>query len=481
MITIQRQYRINGGTAPYTYNWTAVDGCVTFSPATGTTNSLVDVEFRFQYESCFDTAGIRLAWTDVNGCSGFAEIAVDNPCDEFTISAIGKSGEYTFTVSAVAPSCSNISYEWRYSSTLWSAAEQIDAAFNSRITLSPNTTVSLPDSTPVQVIVTDCHGCQKSAVINHEFCVPDMHDFALNLYCAGTQYLSDWYTIPDPVNCPVPVDWSTLVVEALLRVPGVTFETNGNQVRFRATLTVPVGQYQAQYTALSQDGIRTTTGLITLSIIACEFTDTINLQNGVYILPCDLVAGDTFEIPLEPLVFVVPPNQIAWNTLQLTTPPVPISPSITFGFNNQGQRVIQYEVPNPPIADSFSFTVCDTAGNCATSSFITVVTCPTTPIANTDTACVGCNQSVLIDVLDNDLGGGGPIVLGSVTLTQAPANGTAVWNGTQFVYTANTGYNGSDVFKYQFQNVLGVSSNEGTVNVTVLCAGGTATIIECGA
>ncbi len=480
MITVQRQYRINGGTAPYTYNWTANDGCVMFLPASGTTDSIVDVTFQFEYESCFTTAGLRLAWNDANGCSGFADITVDNPCEDFTISAIGKQGEYTFVVTAVQPACATMSYEWGYSSVLWQNASQVDGGFSSRITLQPNPQAALPDTTPVQVIVTDCHGCRKGAVVQHEFCVPDMHDVSLNLYCAATQYVSDWFTLPDPVNCPVPVDWSTLAVEALLRVPGITFETQGNRVRFRATLTTPIGQYQAQYSALSEDGIRTTTGIITLNLIACDFTDTINLQNAVYVLPCDLVGGDVFEIPLAPLVFVVPPNQINWASLQLTTPPTPVSPSITFGFNNNGERVIFYEVPTPPAPDSFSFTVCDTAGNCATASFITIVTCPTGVTANDDNACVGCGQSVVIDVLDNDLGGGGPLVLSSVTITRGPANGQAVFNGAQVVYTANPGFFGTDDFKYTVANVLGTVSNEATVTVTVLCAGGTATIIECG-
>jgi hypothetical protein len=87
---------------------------------------------------------------------------------------------------------------------------------------------------------------------------------------------------------------------------------------------------------------------------------------------------------------------------------------------------------------------------------------------------------VVIDVLDNDLGGGGPLVLSSVTITQAPANGQAVYNGSMVVYTANTGFFGTDTFKYTVANVLGTVSNEATVTITVLCAGGTATIIECG-
>ena len=64
--------------------------------------------------------------------------------------------------------------------------------------------------------------------------------------------------------------------------------------------------------------------------------------------------------------------------------------------------------------------------------------------------------------------------------SHAAQQGQAVFNGAQVVYTANPGFFGTDDFKYTVANVLGTVSNEATVTVTVLCAGGTATIIECG-
>lgn len=479
MISQTRTYRINGGSAPYEYTFTAQNSCVSFSPGSGTSaDGLVEVTFNFAYESCFDDAEIQLTWTDSQGCQGTAAIIVANPCDDFEITSIGTDGTYTYVVTATNPSCSNLTFQWIYNTTLWTQTGLVNSAFSSRLTLFPNGIV-LPSNTAIQVIVTDCNGCVKQTVYNEAFCIPDAHDFAMNLYCVDTRHETSWVPIMQPVNCEAAYDWTTLQFDL---PAGITVETrNVNEVRFLAELTRTPGQYAITYSVETVNGVRSTPGIITLNLIGCPPSDTISISNSSFVLPCDIEPGDIYEIVIDSLVFVTPPAVIDWTTAQTTTPPTPLSPSITFGLNSLGQRVIFYEVPDPVAADVFSWTVCDTNGNCADAGIFSVINCAVPPDANDDEACVGCANSVTIDVLANDLGNGSPLNTTSLTITTPPSNGVAAVSAGQIVYTANPGFSGDDTFEYTVANGFGITSPPATVTVEVVCAGGTATIIACGA
>jgi len=479
MITATRQYRINGGTAPYEYTFTAENSCVSFSPGSGTTaDGYVEVTFNFAYESCFDDAGIVLNWSDSQGCTGQASITVANVCEDFEIMDIGKDGQYTFVVAASSPSCSSVSVQWIYNTTLWAQTGLVNGSFSSRLTLFPIGR-SLPANTSVQAIVTDCNGCVKQTIYNEVFCIPDAHDFAMSLYCVTTRHETSWIPIMTPVNCEASYDWDTLQFDL---PAGITVERrNNNEIRFIAELTRTPGQYAVTYSVATTQGIRSTNGIITLNLIGCPATETISITNSSFVLPCDLEPGDIYEIVLDGLVFVTPPATIDWLTVQTTEPPTPLSPSITFGINPLGQRVIYYEVPDPVAADVFSWTVCDTNGNCADAGIFSVVNCAIPPDANDDEACVGCANSVTIDVLSNDTGNGSPLNTTSLSIYTSPSNGVAAVSAGQIVYTANPGFSGTDTLEYTVANGFGVTSPPATVTIEVICAGGTATITACGA
>lgn len=82
------------------------------------------------------------------------------------------------------------------------------------------------------------------------------------------------------------------------------------------------------------------------------------------------------------------------------------------------------------------------------------------------------NQTTALNVLANDIAGGAAI--NAVSLTTAPAHGTAVWNtATQrFDYTPNTNYFGGDSFTYTINNGVNPSS---TATVTLSVQGTTPT------
>jgi hypothetical protein len=112
--------------------------------------------------------------------------------------------------------------------------------------------------------------------------------------------------------------------------------------------------------------------------------------------------------------------------------------------------------------DSFSYTETDINGQTASTSVsITVVSAVIAPAPATDSATVVQGASVLIDVLNNDVGTG-------LTLTTAgtPGHGTAVIQGGKILYIAAGNYFGADSFSYTVTGQTGLTGT-GTVNVTV--------------
>ncbi|WP_143751880.1 Ig-like domain-containing protein, partial [Maribacter sp. 4U21] len=132
-------------------------------------------------------------------------------------------------------------------------------------------------------------------------------------------------------------------------------------------------------------------------------------------------------------------------------------------------------VPNPNFngTDTFTYEVCDDAGDCQTATVtVTVEEESDAPVVTDDTATVDEDNPVTVDILanDNDNADGGSIDASSVSITGAPANGTVVINPDGTVtYTPNADFNGTDSFTYQVcdNGTPDVQCEEATVNVTV--------------
>lgn len=90
-----------------------------------------------------------------------------------------------------------------------------------------------------------------------------------------------------------------------------------------------------------------------------------------------------------------------------------------------------------------------------------------------DTICSVCGQPVEINILTNDQAPGTPIQPSTAYLTTTPTKGTlsTLVNGV-ITYTPGSGQTGTDTFKYKVKNLSGIDSNEGTVTVNIVCAGG---------
>lgn len=483
MVTIERTFQLTGGTPPYNLSITTDTNCVTLSYPTPN-NGVFTVVMEVSSEDCFPF-NLVFSGTDADGCPiNLPNEEITNDCDTFVLNPISfintGSTDIILTVSASSPSCQQVEFEWVFNNLLFEQISVTDGNFESTIQLRPREGVSFPANTIIAVNATDCRGCQKTVTYNYNFCVPDAFDFPLSLFCVDGVYTTPVFSFPDPVgNCVFTIDWTTLqtilpngwileVVDAVART-----------YRIIAPLSTPAGVYTGFWSVATTDGIRTDNGIITFSVIECDGGPTITIADFTWFLDCAAIPGDIVEIPIEGLITIQPGATIDWTSWTLTTPPTPLSPSITLGNNAGGQYVILYEVPNPVSPDIFSWTVCDTDGNCASAGVITVVDCVDAPIANDDDACVSCAETIFIDVLANDDGNGSPLIGSTIIITTPPTNGSAGVSGGQIVYTPISNFSGVDTLTYTVENGLGATSNEATVTIEVACAGNGGSIIVC--
>jgi hypothetical protein len=92
------------------------------------------------------------------------------------------------------------------------------------------------------------------------------------------------------------------------------------------------------------------------------------------------------------------------------------------------------------------------------------------PTALNDTASTFANVPVQIDILSNDSDPDDFIDPTTIALTHAPANGSVNLTGAfpgYVEYTPNSGFTGTDTFRYTVKDQSGLVSNEATVTVTV--------------
>lgn len=114
--------------------------------------------------------------------------------------------------------------------------------------------------------------------------------------------------------------------------------------------------------------------------------------------------------------------------------------------------------------DTFTYYFLDTTGIQSNTAKVTITinVASILPVANDDTISLNPNNSININVLDNDVDAIS-ICDGSIL---GVTNGTAVISGTEIIYTPNNNYTGSDTFTYKACNNDG-ESNVATVNITV--------------
>jgi large repetitive protein len=147
--------------------------------------------------------------------------------------------------------------------------------------------------------------------------------------------------------------------------------------------------------------------------------------------------------------------------------------------------IVDY-TPNPDFCgtDTFDWRAFDQFNRYADPITATVTTtCVNdTPVAIDDTMNATGGVMATFDVLANDTDPDSPYEAQTYTVTgvSLPANGTLAVNGTQFEYTPNFVYIGSDSFTYTITDQSGATSNTGTVTITVAPGSNFAPVVSSG-
>ncbi|MCJ8273572.1 MAG: Ig-like domain-containing protein, partial [Psychrosphaera sp.] len=95
------------------------------------------------------------------------------------------------------------------------------------------------------------------------------------------------------------------------------------------------------------------------------------------------------------------------------------------------------------------------------------VTINAAPVATDDSSSLTTGSTVSVNVLNNDTDDG-TLQAGTVTVVDAPSNGTATANADGTItYAPTSGFVGSDSFTYTVMDDLNVVSNVATVAITI--------------
>ena len=487
MINVKKTVTISGGEAPYTYLWSSNNANVVFTESTGSTNGTVVVTISYPTEASIGTTTITLSGEDSNGCGFSQTVAVSNPCTALTINQLNANAStLVFSAAASNPNCTSLQFEWTYDTAAFSKVGETTINNVSTISLAIKDVAILPETSSVTATVTDCNNCTKSASSSFVVCKPQAQNVTVNVYYNSDTLVFDSpvLTLSDPTECfGYTFDWTTFTASfadvAWTAVQDGSAIASNNRIKFTVDGDTTEGTYLGSYTVKTSKGIKSKPGTITMIVHIPEDTETITASDLVITLDCDVIPGVTYVIPIEDELITAVGTTVDWDTFQLVYPPTPVSSSVTLGLNAQGKRVINYLLPNPIVPDVFSWTVCDTEGNCAEAVVYTLVPCAATPTAVADAASVACGGTVLVDILQNDLGNGSPLNASTVTFTQAPSHGNVIMSAGKAQYTANAAYSGTDTFKYTVKNSFGAVSNEATVTITVICAGTSVNVSLC--
>lgn len=497
---IKRYFSSPTDTAPWTYLFYDANntGCVTFSNGSGITNNNYAVtNVTFSNSLCIEEADIRIRVEGINGCVNTAAISFSDPCSTFDVSEIGYTAPLNFYITA-SGGTAPYTYEWFFDENTFESTNINTNSATLNLALLEGSL--LTTSTDVVCRVTDMYGCTDTKTYTHTFCVPSAGNSTYALNCLGTTGAAYHALVFMNVTACVGVDIDWSIAPVFTNVPtGMTIThpysagnlaAPVNRLIVQTTNAVDDGTYYVYYTVKDENGVTSTTGTLTFTVPVCQegvAVTPISGQNRTIQIDCSVNAGDIVEIDISDAI--QPDTFVDWTTLLFTDSGTDQTatvlgednsydditvPNVTY---SSAQKKIYYEVPTTPGTDSFEWSISTNTSPVQVSNGIVytiILTCTDAPIAVDDTACVICGQPVTIDILTNDDANGGVLNTSSVVLTSGPSHGTATLalNGV-ITYTANSGFTGTDEITYTVNNNNNTpqTSNEATVEITVICAG----------
>jgi hypothetical protein len=273
----------------------------------------------------------------------------------------------------------------------------------------------------------------------------------------------------------------TPVAEICLDVAPSTIDgSNGTEcLAFYHSRPSTAGNFTAQYTTLTENNVAGST-------VIAEGVNYDDLTSADGIEACLSLACTTTNVPpmLQDGVFIVDEDgTVILNVINTSSDSdgnIDTSSITIINFPNSGTATTDTNtgeitfVPNPDfngndtliysLCDNGIPTLCDTA-----TAFIVINPMNDAPVANDDTATTSENQSLIIDILDNDTDVDGPIDPANVEITGMPSNGTATVNPTtgEITYNPNPDFSGMDTLTYIVCDDLNVAIFCSTAIVTI--------------
>ena len=479
MIKVVKRIKITTGQAPFTYQWTTSNNCLTFSQASGViTGDVLETTLNFATEACNPT--INLIITSACGNSETFPISVTLPCTSLVLNPI-TADRYKFTVTAAAPGCSKVTFKWDFDTAVWGFRSIVDSPFSSTLDLSINKDFNL--TTPIKVTATDCNNCVKEATYTFTLELDRAPDETVVLYPIenGVGYESGNLTFKlldgafkDTITQTLPTSIS------FTKVSDGVYKYTFNQASFPNNTYVSEGTY----TFITKDVLKTLPGKITFILKPAESTvKPIDFQPKTVKLNCVSTPNFVTLIDITNDVVVKQGYTVDWSSFLLLSPPEPKSSSIKLVFQNNRQY-IEYTAPNPVTQDVFQFRLCTgttlTGQRGCTTGVVTIIPCIQEPQAVNDTFTVAANTTTEVDVLLNDLGNGSPPDEDSIVVSDVQSGITVVPNPNgKIAVTVQAGVTGTRTFKYKFKNWGGYESNVATVTLNIVSAGVNTNVILC--
>jgi len=272
----------------------------------------------------------------------------------------------------------------------------------------------------------------------------------------------------------------------------VTIATGGGSIIYIPGSAYLLGNITEEFYYVVADATGLTdTAYISFSCNLTSENTCLIAQNDAITIPAgtsamvNILSNDTYCATCNPTPSGCIPMSVTPQITTITIPYPPVNGTVTINNNGTEDTGITY-LPPPGFngVEIFTYTVCTNDGNCASATVTITVLPPSSGqqiIANNDFATTPANNSIVVNILNNDLLCLPPLPclpplstgqILNVTILSSPSNGNVIVNSfggssTSVTYSPNTDFSGTDVFQYIVCSPAQALCDTATVTINV--------------